>query len=126
VTGAGSAIIASSWPHQAGFPFKATICALSRSRAPGGQFVLHAKALPGNPYDGHTLGAVIEATERRDTADDTANFLATRRLNASRADASPGENTNELSATQSPLNSRRFSKEGNVSHAMVRQKESRP
>jgi hypothetical protein len=22
---------------------------------PGGQFVLHAKALPGNPYDGHTL-----------------------------------------------------------------------
>src|SRR5213083_970951 len=31
---------------------------------PGGQFVLHARALPGNPYDGHTLGAVIEATER--------------------------------------------------------------
>jgi transposase, IS5 family len=30
---------------------------------PRGQFVLHAKALPGNPYDGHTLGAVIEATE---------------------------------------------------------------
>jgi IS5 family transposase len=26
--------------------------------------VLHAKALPGNPYDGHTLGAVIAATER--------------------------------------------------------------
>ncbi len=26
------------------------------ARAPGGQFVLHAKALPGNPYDGHTLG----------------------------------------------------------------------
>src|SRR2546430_12527719 len=34
------------------------------ARAPGGQFVLHARALPGNPYDGHTLGAVIEATER--------------------------------------------------------------
>ena len=32
--------------------------------APGGQLVLHAKALPGNPYDGHTLGAVIEGTER--------------------------------------------------------------
>src|SRR5256885_3648374 len=32
--------------------------------APGGQFVLHARTLPGNPYDGHTLGAVIEATER--------------------------------------------------------------
>src|SRR5262249_5134380 len=28
------------------------------------QFVLHARALPGNPYDGHTLGAIIEATER--------------------------------------------------------------
>ena len=25
--------------------------------------MLHAKALPGNPYDGHTLGDVIEATE---------------------------------------------------------------
>ena len=28
------------------------------------QFVLHAKALPGNPYDGHTLRAVIEDTQR--------------------------------------------------------------
>jgi IS5 family transposase len=36
----------------------------TNSRAPGGQFVLHAKALPGNPYDGHTLAAVIDATER--------------------------------------------------------------
>jgi IS5 family transposase len=25
----------------------------------GGQFVLHAKALHGNPYDGHTLGPVV-------------------------------------------------------------------
>jgi IS5 family transposase len=24
----------------------------------GGQFVAHAAALPGNPYDGHTLGTV--------------------------------------------------------------------
>ena len=29
----------------------------------GGQFILHAKALPGNPYDGHTLREVIEETE---------------------------------------------------------------
>jgi transposase, IS5 family len=36
----------------------------TNARAPGGQFVLHAKALPGNPYDGHTLRAVIEDTER--------------------------------------------------------------
>ncbi len=29
----------------------------------GGQFVLHAKALPGRPYDGHTLAIVIPAIE---------------------------------------------------------------
>ena len=29
----------------------------------GGQFVLHAKALHGNPYDGHTLGPVIADME---------------------------------------------------------------
>jgi transposase, IS5 family len=31
--------------------------------APGGQFVLCAKALPGKPYDGHTLATIIPATE---------------------------------------------------------------
>ena len=41
-----------------------TSIATTNARAPGGQFVLHAKALPGNPYDGHTLAAVIEGTER--------------------------------------------------------------
>jgi IS5 family transposase len=29
----------------------------------GGQFVAHVAALPGNPYDGHTLGRVIPAIE---------------------------------------------------------------
>src|SRR6202047_2215411 len=29
------------------------------SHARGGQFVTHVKALPGNPYDGHTLATVI-------------------------------------------------------------------
>ncbi len=29
----------------------------------GGQFVLHAQALDGNPYDGHTLGTVIAGAE---------------------------------------------------------------
>jgi IS5 family transposase len=38
--------------------------ATTNARAPGGQFVLHAKSLPDNPYDGHTLRAVIEETER--------------------------------------------------------------
>jgi IS5 family transposase len=44
------------------FGVKASIVT-TNARAPGGQFVLHAKALPGNPYDGHTLSEVIEATE---------------------------------------------------------------
>ena len=34
---------------------------LHRSR--GGQFALHAKALPGNPYDGHTLAGIIPEME---------------------------------------------------------------
>ena len=29
----------------------------------GGQFVIHAKALPGNPYDGHTLATIIPEME---------------------------------------------------------------
>ena len=45
------------------FGVKASIVT-TNARAPGGQFVLHAKALPGNPYDGHTLRDVIENTER--------------------------------------------------------------
>ena len=45
------------------FGVKASIVTIN-ARAPGGQFVLHARALPGNPYDGHTLGSVIEATQR--------------------------------------------------------------
>jgi len=35
----------------------------TNKRGKGGQFILHAKALPGNPYDGHTLKAVIAETE---------------------------------------------------------------
>ena len=30
----------------------------------GGQFVLHAKALHGNPFDGHTLGPIVADLER--------------------------------------------------------------
>src|SRR5467141_32957 len=33
------------------------------SHARGGQFVTHVKALPGNPYDGHTLATVIPDME---------------------------------------------------------------
>jgi IS5 family transposase len=45
------------------FGVKASIV-VNNGRAPGGLFVLHAKALPGNPYDGHTLGGIIAATEK--------------------------------------------------------------
>src|SRR3974390_1235844 len=50
-----------SAPYECGV--KASIVT-TNSRSPGGQFVLHARALPGNPYDGHTLGAIIEGTEK--------------------------------------------------------------
>ena len=39
----------------------------------GGQFVLHAKALHGNPFDGHTLGPVIAELE-------TLTGIETRRI----------------------------------------------
>jgi IS5 family transposase len=35
------------------------------TRPKGGQFVLHAKALHGNPFDGHTLGPVIAELEQQ-------------------------------------------------------------
>jgi hypothetical protein len=44
------------------FGVKVTITTTNK-RCKGGQFVLHAKALPGNPYDGHTLGTVIAETQ---------------------------------------------------------------
>jgi IS5 family transposase len=37
--------------------------ATTHRHAKGGQFVTHAKALPGNPYDGHTLATVIADME---------------------------------------------------------------
>ena len=38
--------------------------AVTNARAPGGQFVLAARACPGNPYDGHTLKAQLDQVER--------------------------------------------------------------
>jgi IS5 family transposase len=45
------------------FGVKASIVS-TNGQAPGGQFVLHATTLPGNPYDGHTLETVLEATQQ--------------------------------------------------------------
>ncbi len=44
------------------FGVKVSLTTTNR-RCKGGQFILHAKALPGSPYDGHTLREVIEETE---------------------------------------------------------------
>ena len=44
------------------FGCKATVAA-TNARAAGGQFVVHIDALHGNPYDGHTLKAAVEAAE---------------------------------------------------------------
>lgn len=37
--------------------------ATTHRHAKGGQFAIHVKALPGNPYDGHTLATVIPDME---------------------------------------------------------------
>jgi transposase, IS5 family len=37
--------------------------ATTLARSKGGQFIAHVKALPGNPYDGHTLATVIPEIE---------------------------------------------------------------
>lgn len=44
------------------FGVKVSITTTNR-RCKGGQFILHAKALPGNPYDGHTLNDILEETQ---------------------------------------------------------------
>ncbi len=38
--------------------------ATTLAHSKGGQFIIRAKALPGKPYDGHTLGTVIPAIEQ--------------------------------------------------------------
>jgi IS5 family transposase len=38
--------------------------ATTLKRCKGGQFALHATALPGNPYDGHTLATIIPDMEK--------------------------------------------------------------
>ena len=43
------------------FGVKVSLTTTNR-RCEGGQFILHTRALPGNPYDGHTLKKVIEET----------------------------------------------------------------
>jgi IS5 family transposase len=44
------------------FGCKVSLATTNRT-APGGQFLIGARALPGNPFDGHTLAAQIAQTE---------------------------------------------------------------
>ena len=65
------------------FGVKASIVT-TNARAPGGQFVLHTKALPGNPYDGHTLressrtprSSLAERSSAPMSTKDTADTIA--------------------------------------------------
>ena len=41
-----------------------TSIAVTNARTAGGQFIVGMQALPGNPYDGHTLSGQIEQVER--------------------------------------------------------------
>jgi IS5 family transposase len=55
--------IGKSKPHR---PYEFGVVAtltLTLKHSKGGQFVIHAQALPGNPYDGHTLATVMPAIE---------------------------------------------------------------
>jgi transposase, IS5 family len=50
---------------RAPYEFGCKVSIATPATAPkGGQFVLHAKALHGNPFDGHTLGPVVTDMER--------------------------------------------------------------
>jgi IS5 family transposase len=50
---------------RAPYEFGCKVSVATPATAPkGGQFVLHAKALHGNPFDGHTLGPVIADLEK--------------------------------------------------------------
>jgi transposase, IS5 family len=51
--------------------------ATTLKHAKGGQFVTHAKSLPGNPYDGHTLATVIPDMEAL-VGNTTARIVADR------------------------------------------------
>lgn len=41
-----------------------TSVAVTHARTTGGQFIFGMQALPGNPYDGHTLSGQFEQVER--------------------------------------------------------------
>jgi hypothetical protein len=50
-------------PTDARLCHRALEVATPATKPKGGQFVLHATALHGNPFDGHTLGLVVAELE---------------------------------------------------------------
>jgi hypothetical protein len=50
----------------------------TNARAPGGQFELHAKALPGNAYDGHTLRDILDDQPKNSPAARSNGAMSTR------------------------------------------------
>jgi IS5 family transposase len=59
----GSSPRAKGKPHRPyEFGVKVSVATTLR-RSKGGQFIAHVKAMPGNPYDGHTLARVIPEIE---------------------------------------------------------------
>ena len=63
--------------------------AVTNARAAGGQFVLGARTVPGNPYDGHTLAGQIDQVEAPDRPPRPAG-LCRPRLSRPQARARPG------------------------------------
>ena len=68
--------------------------ATTLSHAKGGQFVTHAKALPGKPYDGHTLATVIPgwrrlSATRSNVSSPTRDIAATTRRPITSSGSSP-------------------------------------
>jgi hypothetical protein len=58
-----SLVIRSGKPHRPyEFDVKVSL-ATTLNRSKGGQFIAHVKAMPGNPYDGHTLATVLPEME---------------------------------------------------------------
>ncbi len=62
------------------FGCKVTV-ATTNARAAGGQFVVHIDALHGNPYDGHTLKAAVEAAQAW-TGVSASELMSTRDIRA--------------------------------------------
>ena len=72
----------------------------TNARAPGGLFVLHAKSLPGNPYDGHTLRDIINDTQKL-TGCEIGALMSTRGIAATMRKIHAASSSRDRSAASS-------------------------